>query len=187
MLASGRLRPVELAEAAVLGDLAALMVLAGAWLPAGNVLLALAVTPFVTLMVRHRLRAVLVGGFSSAAVGLLIGGLGLAVDVAALALVGAVVGAALRRRLRLPGGVALTVLTLWPPGALLTDGLLALLTRSRHLAIDQGRNSWQGLRRLLADGLTLAHVDASGPLRRLDGLVSSALRHWWLAIPAAEL
>ena len=183
----GRLQPAELAEAAVLGDLAVVLVLAGSWLPVGSVLIVLAVTPFVAVMVRHRLRAALVGGASAASVGLLIGGLGLAINVVALALIGAVVGGALRRRWSLPAGVGLTVVTLWPPGALVSVLGLAILARSRRLALDQIRNSWQGMRRLLLDGARAVHLDVSGPLRRMDTAVTWGLGHWWISIPLAEL
>ena len=56
----GRLRPAELAEAAVVGDVALILTLGGWWLPFGYVLYVAATVPFAALVVRRRLRAAVV-------------------------------------------------------------------------------------------------------------------------------
>src|SRR5438105_10304667 len=73
----GRLRPAELAEAAVLGDVALILSLAGWWLPFGYVLFVAATVPFAALVVRRRLRAALVAAVAVGQVALLMGGIGL--------------------------------------------------------------------------------------------------------------
>ena len=73
----GRLRPAELAEAAVLGDVALILSLAGWWLPFGYVLFVAATVPFAALVVRRRLRAAVVAAVAVGQVAFLMGGIGL--------------------------------------------------------------------------------------------------------------
>src|SRR5947207_232594 len=69
----GRLGADELAEAVVLADLSLMLTIVGQFVPLGTVLIAAAVVPMAVLAARHRLRAVLVGGFAAATGGSLSG------------------------------------------------------------------------------------------------------------------
>src|SRR5579872_2907749 len=76
----GTLRPSELAEAAVLGDIALVFEVLGWFLPLGGALQVMGVVPIALLASRHRARAAVVATTAVAAVGLVIGGLGLVVQ-----------------------------------------------------------------------------------------------------------
>jgi energy-coupling factor transport system ATP-binding protein len=82
----GPLRPSELAEAAVLGDLALVMEVIAWFAPIGiaGLFQALAVVPFAVLAARHRLRAGLVSAVSASTVAGLVGGIGIMVPVASV-------------------------------------------------------------------------------------------------------
>ena len=69
----GRLRPEELAEAAVLGDVALILTLGGWWLPFGYVLYVAATVPFAALVVRRRLRAAVIATVAAGQVAFLMG------------------------------------------------------------------------------------------------------------------
>src|SRR5713101_766867 len=92
------LRPLELAEAAVLADVTVALCLLWWLLPFGQIFLAAAVTPMAVIAVRNRPRAVLAGGIAAVTVSFLIAGTGLASNVAGCAVYGALLGVAWRRR-----------------------------------------------------------------------------------------
>ena len=76
---SRRLRPAEIAEAAVLADVTVVLCLLGWLLPFPGVFLAAAVTPMAVVAVRNRPRAVLTGAIAGLTVAFLIAGAGLAI------------------------------------------------------------------------------------------------------------
>src|SRR5207302_8108488 len=61
----GRLAPTELAEAAVLGDVALVLAFAGWLLPLSVLFWAAASVPYAVLTARRRLRAVVISGVAS--------------------------------------------------------------------------------------------------------------------------
>ena len=108
----GPLSAAELAEAAVLGDVALVLSFAGWLLPFPLVFFAAATVPFAALTVRRRLRAVVIATVASGQVAFLLGGFTLEINHILVALLG-----------RDPDGfarLALGLLRLW---------LLAVLAR----------------------------------------------------------
>jgi energy-coupling factor transport system ATP-binding protein len=77
----GPLLPGELAEAAVLGDIALVFEVLGWFLPTiGGALQVLGVVPIALLASRHRARAAVVATCAVAAAGFVVGGLGLVIQ-----------------------------------------------------------------------------------------------------------
>jgi energy-coupling factor transport system ATP-binding protein len=177
----GPVTPVELAEAAVLADLALGLVVLGWLLPLGSALFAAACVPLVVLSVRQRARVLVIGTTAAAALGFLVGGTGVVTNLLACALVSAMVGAGIRRRWG-PIRAALAVVTvLWPPVAAVTIGLLVVFANLRRLSLNQLRNLWNAAHHLLV------RVRLPGVARAGDRAVHYGLTHWWLLVPAFEL
>src|SRR5207248_6110887 len=88
----GPLSAAELAEAAVLGDVALVLSFAGWLLPFPLVFFAAATVPFAALTARRRLRAVVVSAVSSGQVAFLLGGFTLELNHFLVALLGLTVG-----------------------------------------------------------------------------------------------
>lgn len=173
--------PVELAEAAVLADLALGLVVLGWLLPLGSALFAAACVPLVVLSVRQRFRVLVVGVAASGALGFLVGGTGVVTNLVACAAVSAMVAVGIRRRWGPVRAAAAAVVVLWPPVALVTIGLLSLFTNLRRLSLDQLRNFWNAVHHLLV------RVRLPGVARLGDRAVHFGITHWWLLVPAAEL
>lgn len=176
-----RLRPSELTETAILVDVTVALEVAGFLLPLGGVLQALAVVPLAALAWRQRPRAVVLGTATGAWLSFLVGGLSLAVTVAASGMIGLVVGAGLRRRWSTPRIAAISVASVALPGAGLTVAGLEVLGSLRHLTLAQLRVSWRGMAHLLGR-LGLGGIVGWG-----NNAVSWSISHWWLTIPAGEL
>ena len=176
----GPLAPVEVAEAAVLGDLAVGLHLLGFLLPFGGALQAMAVTPFAALAARHRMRAVMLAACCGAMVAFLVAGLHLALWVVASGLIGLAVGRGYRRDwgwLR-----STTVAAAWAGSLMAGATVLTLLVlpHLRHLTLAQLRIGWHGASKVL-DHLGLAAV--TGPLTTA---VDLAIRWWWVTLPLVE-
>ena len=92
----GPLSAAELAEAAVLGDVALVLSFAGWLLPFPLVFFAAATVPFAALTVRRRLRAVVIATVASGQVAFLLGGFTLEINHILVALLGLAVGLAYR-------------------------------------------------------------------------------------------
>lgn len=177
----GRLAPVELAEAAVLADLAVGLHLLGFLLPFGGALQAMAVTPFAALAARHRTRAVLVAASCGAMVAFLVAGLHLSLWVVASGLIGLAVGQAYRRHW---GWVRSTAVAAALAGSLMAGSTvvtLLVLPHLRRLTLAQLRITWRGATRVL-EHLGLAAL--TGPLTTV---VDDALRWWWATLPGFEV
>jgi energy-coupling factor transporter ATP-binding protein EcfA2/energy-coupling factor transporter transmembrane protein EcfT len=172
---SGRrpLRAFELAEAAVLADVSVALCLLGWLLPfGGGVLVAMAAAPMASLGVRHRPRAVIAGGVAGATVSLLLGGTGLAVNVIACAVIGGLVGLAVRRGWTRRTTVAVAGLVLSPPIVAILLGLLAVLSSLRKLLLVQVTNSWRGTAKLFR------RAGLNGPAHVGDRVVAWVVVHW---------
>jgi energy-coupling factor transport system ATP-binding protein len=177
----GRLQPAELAEAAVLGDVALILSLAGWWLPFGYVLFVAATVPFAALVVRRRLRAAIVATVAAGQVAFLMGGFLLEGYLALIALGGITIGLAYRRGWGRAATAALAVALTWLPTALVTVATLAILSESRRLALKQIDIGTRWARRF-ARRLGYADLAQQG-----DRIVHWVITHWWLVIPAGEL
>jgi len=176
-----RLSAIELAETAVLVDITLVLSLLGWLLPYGAGLYVAASIPVVVLGARHRFRVVVVALFAGAAAGFVLGGNALALNIAELTLLGGFLGIGVRRRWGAARTVAVVAGVMWPPIAAVTVGLLALFSDLRRLTLDQVRNSWDGLARLVRN-LGFATLADWG-----DTVVRWGVRHWYLLIPAVEL
>src|SRR4051812_22149874 len=133
----GRLSAAELAEAAVLGDVALVLGIAGWVLPAGIVFLAAATVPFAALAVRCRLRAVLVATAASYSVAALLAGPEFGVNFVLVALLGLSIGLAYRRGWRRPGTIVTAWLWAYVPLIVFQEIVFFFLTEARHLTLEQ--------------------------------------------------
>jgi len=179
----GPLRPSELAEAAVLGDLALVMEVIGWFAPVGvaGIFQALAVIPFAVLAARHRLRAALVSAVAASTVAALVGGIGIMVPVAIASGLGLSVGIAFRRRWSSLAGVGFTILIVGLPLAALTDALDAASAGYRKLSFDQIKILWK----LVAD--VLGGIGLNSLKRDGNELLNWAITHWWVSLPIGEV
>lgn len=172
---------MELAEAAVLADLALGLVVLGWLLPLGSALFAAACVPLVVLSVRQRVRVLIIGVGAAAALGFLVGGTGVVTSLLTCAAVSAMCAVGIRRRWSAARAALAAVVVLWPPIAAITVGLLALFSNLRRLSLDQLRNFWNAVHHLLV------RIGLPGVARSGDRAVHFGLTHWWLLVPAAEL
>jgi energy-coupling factor transport system ATP-binding protein len=177
----GPVTPIELAEAAVLADLALGLVVLGWLLPLGSALFAAACVPLVVLGVRQRPRVLFVGVGAAAALGFLVGGTGVVTNLAGCLAVSGMVAVGIRRRWGPLRAAGASLLFLWPPAALVTDGLLVVFGRLRRLSLDQLRNLWNALHHLLV------RVHLPAVARAGDRAVRWGITHWWVLVPAFEL
>jgi energy-coupling factor transporter ATP-binding protein EcfA2 len=175
------LRPAELAEAAVLGDVGLVLEVLGWFLPFGSILQALAIVPFALLGARHRGRAVLVATLTASVVAVLLGGPGIVLETAIAGSLGWSVGSAYRRGSGVLGTVGRAVLTTFAPLGALTVGLAALSISLRLLAFAEVEILGRDLRHALR---LVGERDAG---RSVHDLLVFALRWWWWTIPALEL
>src|SRR5579875_1039709 len=177
------LRPVEVAEAAVLADVALVLDVAGWLMPTlGAVLQAVAIVPLAALAWRHRPKVVVLGTLAGTLLAFIIGGEGLGLTMAGSGLVGLVIGTGLRRRWGAARITLVSVAAVGLPAAVIGVALLAALASFRRLTLAQLRLSWHGVARVL---------DQLGALHVLSGwgtlVVHWAIAHWWVTVPALEV
>ncbi|HZD65268.1 MAG TPA: ATP-binding cassette domain-containing protein [Acidimicrobiales bacterium] len=174
---------MELAEAAILVDVALVLELAGWLMPhLGTVLQALAVVPLAALAWRRRPRAVVLGTGAGALLAFLVGVMGPGITVICSGVAVQIIGAGLRRGWG-PGRITLTSLAaVGAPLAGITVGALALLPRLRALSLAQIRLDWRGLARVLQ------WLHAPPALISAGGtFVGWSITHWWAVIPVVVL
>ena len=177
----GRLRPSELAEAAVLGDLGLVLEVVGWFAPLGGIFQALAVIPFSLLAARHRLRAAVVAVIAAASVAFLVGGLGIVLQTGIAGSLGASVGVAWRRRWRPATSVLFTTAMAGIPLVAATELIDWLSQSFRSLSFAQVRILWRDAHHVLtASGL-------EGVASFGDRALSWTISNWYLSVPAAEL
>ena len=174
--ATGPLRPIELATAAVLAGVSVALVVIGWFLPHLGPIAALAVVPLGVVAHRHRFRALAAATFAAALVSFLVAGTGTFSNVVECAIVGGVVGIGRRRGWSFARVMA-AMAVIAPVLAVVSVGLLALFSSLRKLTVEQIRNTWEGIAKILnrIPGL-------EGVTRHLDKFVDSALRYWWLTL-----
>ena len=177
----GRLRPAELAEAAVLGDLALVLEVIGWFAPFGGAFQALAVVPFSLLAARHRLRAAVVATIAAATVAFLVGGLGIVLQTAIAGLLGSSVGVAYRRGWRPPSAVAFTVAMAGIPLVSVTELIDWASPGFRSLSFAQIRILWRDARHVVS------FLGLEGTTQWGNNALAWAIAHWYLSMPAAEL
>jgi energy-coupling factor transport system ATP-binding protein len=177
----GPLRPAELAESAVLGDLALVLEVVGWFAPLGGALQALAIFPFAILASRQRIRAGVVSLLSTASLAWLVGGVGILLQTFLVGTIGLAVGTALRRGWSKGTTLGTITLTAGVPIAAATDIIDSISPGFRRLSLQQIRIFWNVVARLL-------RRLGDGKVAR-DGThaLNSALAHWFYVIPVAEL
>src|SRR4029077_18738317 len=177
----GPLSAAELAEAAVLGDVALVLSFAGWLLPFPLVFFAAATVPFAALTVRHRLRAVVIATVASGQVAFLLGGFTLELNHILVALVGVAVGVAYRGRWGNVRTAMFAIPVVWLPTAAFTLAALAAFSSSRKLTFKQIDIRTRGHRRLDP------WLGRDGVAKWGDQSGHWLIAHWWIAIPIFEL
>src|SRR5947209_8606240 len=177
----GPLTAAELAEAAVLGDVALVLSFAGWLLPFPIVFFAAATVPFAALTVRRRLRAVVIATVASGQVAFLLGGFTLELNHILVAVLGVAVGLAYRWRWGWLKTALFAIPVVWLPTAAFTLAALWIFSNTRKLTFKQIDISTKGSRRLAR------WVGLNGVSRWGDHAVHWIITHWWLTIPIIEL
>jgi energy-coupling factor transport system ATP-binding protein len=174
--ATGPLRPIELATAAVLAGVSVALVVIGWFLPHLGPIAALAVVPLGVVSHRHRFRALMAAAFAAALVSFLVAGTGTFSNVVECAIVGGLVGMGRRRGWSF-ARVMIAMSLIAPVLAVLSVALLAVFSSLRKLTLEQIRNTWQGVAKILN-----AVPALEGVTEHLDKFVTSALQNWWLTV-----
>ncbi len=133
------------------------------------------------LAARHRVRAAAVATVAAAAVGSLVGGVGIVLQTGLAGILGLSIGVAHRRGWSAPKSVAFTACVAGIPLACLTDAIDAASSGFRRLSFAQVRIIWRDVRNVLgwAGQTRLQHIG--------DVVLTWSIDHWWASVPAAEL
>lgn len=174
--ATGPLRPIELATASVMAGVTVALTVIGWFLPHLGAVAALSVVPLGVVSHRHRFRALAAATFAASVLSFLVAGTGTVSNVVECAIVGGLVGAGLRRRWSFARVISLVALVA-PVLAALSVGLLEIFSSIRRLTLRQISNTWKGFEKVLHGIPQLSPV-----LHRLDGVVTAALRDWWVTV-----
>ena len=141
----GKLRPAELAEAAVLGDLGLVLEVLGWFVPlVGAVFQGLAIVPFAALGSRHRARTCVVAIFAASSVSFLVGGVGIVIQTAIAGSLGLAVGTAYRRKWSPSAAVLIATVTAGIPVAVISLVAQALVARSSPARLRPGGDPLAG-------------------------------------------
>lgn len=173
------LSPAELAEAAIMADLAIGFQVLGWLLPFGAAVQAMATVPLVALALRHRFRALLVGTLAGSTLAMLVGGITMAIQTGVAGAVAVAVGTGIRRGW---GVTRTTVVATFTAGSAVATGTLislAALPGLRRLSLAQITVIWRGIYG------TVRRFGAAGPVEPVNSLVLVAVRDWWLSVPLA--
>ena len=180
-LTRGPLRPGELAEAAILGDLGLVLEVIGWFAPFGGAFQALAIMPFAVLSSRHRLRAGVVAVVSAASVAFIVGGVGIVLQTFLAGTVGIAIGTTHRRRWSPAASVGVTMVVAGLPIAVVTVVIDWISPGFRRLSFAQARIILRDVQHLLGS------VGESRPSHSLGVAFDWVVAHWWFTIPVAEL
>jgi energy-coupling factor transport system ATP-binding protein len=177
---SPRLDAAELADAAVLGDLALVLALVGWFLPFGGVLFLAATVPYAVLVSRRRFRAAAVAAITTGVLAFVVGGVPLVLNLAGVASIGNAVGIAYRRGHGYPGTIMTALAVCWVPAAIVTDLAFLVFSETRKLTLEQVEVAFRGPLKTLS---RLGYEDAAA---NIHDVVQWCLDHWWLTIPIGE-
>lgn len=175
------LSPAELAEAAVLADLAALMVVIARLTPLAGMTTVLGSVPFAVLAMRNRAATVVTAFWLTAILVFLLAGFGAATQVVVMALFGSIVGRALAGGWSRTRVVLVAVAIGWTTVAALTLGFLTVFSNLRQLNLDLARVQWDGLARIMRSAELTSAADIG------DTILDWSIENWWLAVPAFQL
>jgi energy-coupling factor transport system ATP-binding protein len=153
------------------------LVVIGWFLPHLGPVAALAVVPLGVVANRHRFRALVAATFSAALVSFLVAGTGTFTNVVECAIVGGLVGTARRRNWSFRTVMGVMVL-IAPILAAISVGLLLIFSSLRKLTLEQIRNTWEGVAKILV------HIPVVGPslAHSLNHFVHAALSYWWITV-----
>ncbi len=174
--ATGPLRPIELATAAVMAGVSVVLTVIGWLLPHLSLIAAFAVVPLGLVAYRYRLRAMIAASIAAALLSFLVAGTGTFSNIVECAAVGGLVGVAKRRKWSL-ASVTLGALIVGPILGAISVGLLAIFDSLRKLTLEQIRNTWKGISKILS---SVPQLD--GLVQRLDQFVNAAIRDWWITV-----
>jgi energy-coupling factor transporter ATP-binding protein EcfA2 len=174
---SRRLDAAELADAAILGDLALVLSLVGWFLPFGSVLFLAATVPYAVLVSRRRFRAAAVALVATGVLAFVVGGVPLVLNLAGVASIGNAVGIAYRRGHRLPGTIMTALVVCWIPAAIVTDLVFLVFSETRKLTLEQVEVAFRGPLRTLSK---LGYEDLAA---NIHDVIQWCIDHWWLMIP----
>ncbi len=145
-----KLTASEVAEAALLGDLALGLQVVGWLITVGAALQWVSVVPFALIYVRNRLRALVMSAVSVIMLSFLLGGVTLIFQVYLAASIGYVVGKAYMNKKKGLYVVVFSVFYGALPVAILGDLLLYVFTNARALTLKQFEVGWVGLGRFIS-------------------------------------
>ncbi len=178
---SPRLSPAELAEAAVLADLAVVAVLLARLSPFAGFTTVIGAIPFAVLGLRRGTRTVVVSFFVAVILVFLLAGFSASTQVIVMAVLGGLVGRGIASGWSRTRMVLTAVGIGWTIVASLTVVFLWMFAGLRELNLEAARVQWTGISRgLNAIGLD-AFVDVVDP--RIDWII----QHWYISIPAFQL
>lgn len=175
-----RLSATEVAEAAVLADVAAAICVLSRILPIAGAAMLVASIPFAVLGIRRRLSVCVLATVVGWIVGLLFGGYTAANMVGAAAIAGCFSGIAMRREWSPPSVIVRALVIVGVPSAGLTTGLLAVFSSYREFVFDNIRIGLGGTARLFANA-GIAQVG------EFDDAVRRALEVWPVTITVVGL
>ncbi len=174
--ATGPLRPIELATAAVMAGVSVVLTVIGWLLPHLSLIAAFAVVPLGLVAYRYRLRAMVASAFAAALLSFLVAGTGTFSNIVECAAVGGLVGVAKRRKWSL-ASVTLGALIVGPILGAISVGLLAIFSSLRKLTLEQIRNTWKGISKILSSAPRLDSL-----VHRLNHFVDLAIQYWWITV-----
>ncbi|MDF0528633.1 DUF2232 domain-containing protein [Tsukamurella sp. 8F] len=176
-----RLTPRQIAEAAALADVGAVLCLVAQIFPIAGGAAFAACLPFAVVGLRHTARTVVVAIFAGAVMAFVLGGTATVTMTVAAALVGTLVGVSVRRRWSVLGTLAAAIPLLALPVAVVALAFMTVLPGLRDLAFKMTRATWTGVARLLSAAGLGRPADAA--TRMLDWSIS----HWVVAVPGLIL
>ncbi|WP_082958538.1 DUF2232 domain-containing protein [Mycobacterium sp. E3198] len=172
----GPLRPVELAQAAVMGALCAVIAILSVIVPFAAGLALLGTVPTGLLAYRYRLRVLVAATVAAGVIAFLIAGLGGFMTVVHTVYIGGLTGVIKRKRRGMPTVIASSLIAGLAFGAA-NVGALTVMTRLRHLIFEVTSANVNGI----AAFLTRVHM--AGTADDLKRYFAVAVHYWqWLLL-----
>ncbi len=178
---SGPLSPRELAEAAVLADLAVLTIIMARLTPFAGLTTVIGSIPFAVLGLRHRNRVLAVAFFVGVVLTFLMAGFSSATQVLVMATFGGVVGRSIRYGWSLTTTMVMGVAVGWTTVASLTAGFLYVFSEFRELSLEAAAVQWNGI----ATSMRAVGLDVIAD--NGDPLIEWGIEYWYLSVPLFQL
>lgn len=173
--------PAEMADAATTAALVFAMIATGRLLGAGTFFQLFEAVAVSVLAARRRTRVVAYSGFSTAVLGILLGGFGPVTQAVMAHVLGGTTGAALRRGRGVTATVGMNLAVTWPAMSTISVGILAIFAEIRSLWFDLARSMWGGASSILT------RVGLEGAATSGSDLLEGLIRLWWVFIPLAQI